>query len=381
MPGKHEQRRTVSVRARLARPLALVLHVLVLTVLVGATTAWAVTEKTVTVTVDGRSRMVTTHGGTVRDVLAAASLKAGPHDLVAPAVDATIGDGDRVALRRGRQLQLVVDGAPRRVWVTAASVDEALDQIGLRASGAFISASRSRRIPVGGLSFEVRLPKAVAILADGHVTTLTTTGPTVRDALIEAGVKLHPADRLSAARNDLLTDHMTIRITRVVGHRVTESFPIPFATVRHPDESLFKGTTKVLVEGRPGVLLRTYTVNFVNGKLHSKLLGSEKRTAAPVTQVIAVGTKPRPAVQRSTGTSADGLNWPALARCESGGNPRAVSSSGAYRGLYQFSMGTWHGVGGSGDPIDASPSEQTYRAKILYSRSGRSPWPVCGKYL
>jgi uncharacterized protein YabE (DUF348 family) len=369
----------VSVRALLSRPLSLILQTAVLAALIGGTTAWAVTEKTVTVSVDGQSRMVTTHGGTVGDVLAAAGLKAGAHDLVAPAVEENIGDGDRVALRRGRQLQLVVDGAPRTVWVTAASVDEALDQIGLRAAGAFVSASRSRRIPIDGLSLEVRLPKAIAILVDGHVATLTTTGLTVRDALIEAHVKLHSADRLSAARTDLLTDHMTIRITRVVGHRVTESFPIPFATVRRPDASLFKGTTKVLVEGRPGVLLRTYTVNFVNGKLHSKLLGSEKRTADPVTQVIAVGTKPRPAVQRST--SADGLNWPALARCESGGNPRAVSSSGTYRGLYQFSMGTWHGVGGSGDPIDASPSEQTYRAKILYSRSGRSPWPVCGKYL
>jgi hypothetical protein len=161
---------------------------------------------------------------------------------------------------------------------------------------------------------------------------------------------------------------------------VTESFPIPFRTERRVDPSMYKGDTKVLVAGRPGVLLRTYTLSFVNGKLSAKHLGSEVQTAAPVTQVLAVGTKPRPAVQRSAG-SADGLNWPALARCESGGNPRAVSSSGAYRGLYQFSMGTWHGVGGAGDPIDASPSEQTYRAKILYSRSGRSPWPVCGKYL
>ena len=128
------------------------------------------------------------------------------------------------------------------------------------------------------------------------------------------------------------------------------------------------------------VLLRTYTLSFVNGKLSAKHLGSEVQTAAPVTQVVAVGTKPRPAVSRSVG-SADGLNWPALARCESGGNPRAVSRNGTYRGLYQFSFSTWRGVGGTGDPIDASPSEQTYRAKILYSRSGRSPWPVCGKYL
>jgi uncharacterized protein YabE (DUF348 family) len=371
----------VSVRAQLSRPLTLVLQAAVLTALVGGTTAWAVTEKTVTVSVDGKPRAVTTHGGTVRDVLTAAGLQAGPHDLVAPAVDEQIGDGDRVALRRGRQLQLVVDGHRRTVWVTAASVDEALAQIGLRARGAFVSASRSRSIPTDGLSLEVRLPKAVAILADGHVKVLRTTGLTVRDALMEAGVKLRRTDRLSAPRAARLTDHMTIRVTRVVGHRVTESFPIPYKTVTRPDADLYKGVTKVLVEGRPGVLVRTYTLNFVNGKLHSKHLGSERRTAAPVTEVVAFGTKARPAVQRSTGGSADGLNWAALARCESGGNPRAVSRNGTYRGLYQFSMGTWRGVGGSGDPIDASPDEQTYRAKVLYSRSGRSPWPVCGKYL
>ncbi|MCU1592482.1 MAG: Transglycosylase domain protein [Frankiales bacterium] len=370
----------MSVRARLPRPLAFALQTAVLVALLGGTAAYALTEKTVTVSVDGASRLVTTHGGTVRDALSAAGLSAGAHDLLAPAADSAIGDGDRIALRRGRELSLVVDGHRRDVWVTAVSVDEALSQIGLRADGAVLSASRSRRIPLAGLSLEVLTPKAIAILADGHVATLTTTGPTVRDALMQAGISLAATDRLSAPRAALLTDHMTIRVTRVLGRRVIESYPIPFRTERRPDATLFKGDTKVLVAGRPGVLLRTYTLSFVNGRLTAKHLGSERRTAEPVTQVLAVGTKPRPAVQRSTG-SADGLNWAALARCESGGNPRAVSRNGTYRGLYQFSFGTWRGVGGSGDPIDASPDEQTYRAKVLYSRSGRSPWPVCGKYL
>jgi len=68
----------------------------------------------------------------------------------------------------------------------------------------------------------------------------------------------------------------------------------------------------------------------------------------------------------------------AIAACESGGNPTAVSAGGTYRGLYQFDAGTWVSVGGSGDPAAASPAEQTYRAALLYSRSGSSPWPVCG---
>lgn len=68
----------------------------------------------------------------------------------------------------------------------------------------------------------------------------------------------------------------------------------------------------------------------------------------------------------------------AIGACESGGDPTALSSDGSYRGKYQFDFGTWESVGGSGDPAAASESEQDYRAALLYSRSGSSPWPVCG---
>jgi Transglycosylase-like domain len=67
-----------------------------------------------------------------------------------------------------------------------------------------------------------------------------------------------------------------------------------------------------------------------------------------------------------------------IAACESGGDPRVVSSDGSYRGKYQFDFGTWESVGGHGDPAAAPEREQDYRAALLYSRSGSSPWPVCG---
>ena len=60
------------------------------------------------------------------------------------------------------------------------------------------------------------------------------------------------------------------------------------------------------------------------------------------------------------------------------GRPEAVSSDGTYRGKYQFDYGTWESVGGHGDPAAAPEAEQDYRAALLYSRSGSSPWPVCG---
>ena len=68
----------------------------------------------------------------------------------------------------------------------------------------------------------------------------------------------------------------------------------------------------------------------------------------------------------------------AIAACESGGDPTAVSSDGTYRGKYQFDYGTWESVGGSGDPAAAPEAEQDYRAALLYERAGSSPWPICG---
>jgi soluble lytic murein transglycosylase-like protein len=67
----------------------------------------------------------------------------------------------------------------------------------------------------------------------------------------------------------------------------------------------------------------------------------------------------------------------AIAACESGGDPTAVNAAGYY-GKYQFDMGTWASVGGSGNPAEAPEAEQDYRASLLYSRAGSSPWPVCG---
>jgi hypothetical protein len=68
-----------------------------------------------------------------------------------------------------------------------------------------------------------------------------------------------------------------------------------------------------------------------------------------------------------------------IARCESGGNPRALSADGRYRGKYQFSRATWRALGGTGDPAKASEATQDRMALALYRQRGTAPWPVCGR--
>jgi hypothetical protein len=66
-----------------------------------------------------------------------------------------------------------------------------------------------------------------------------------------------------------------------------------------------------------------------------------------------------------------------IAECESGGNPRAVSPDGRYRGKYQFDRETWRNLGGTGDPAEAPESVQDRLAIKLYRQRGTAPWPNC----
>jgi hypothetical protein len=69
-----------------------------------------------------------------------------------------------------------------------------------------------------------------------------------------------------------------------------------------------------------------------------------------------------------------------LRMCEAGGNYHTNTGNGYY-GAYQFSLGTWRGLGYSGLPSSASPSTQDAAARKLQARSGWGQWPACSRKL
>jgi hypothetical protein len=68
------------------------------------------------------------------------------------------------------------------------------------------------------------------------------------------------------------------------------------------------------------------------------------------------------------------------ARCESGGDPRAIGGGGKYRGAFQFLRSTWRASPRSpgGDPIRFNYRTQAVVAVALKRRDGAHHWPVCG---
>lgn len=346
--------------------------------LVAGTTAFVTRDKTVTLSVEGKAREVSTVARTVGDLLEDEDVVLDPaHDMVLPLPSTPVREGQRIVVRFGRPVVLTVDGETRTLWTTARTVQEALRAFGVRADGAYLSASRSRRIPQGGIDLDVRMPRSVTFLADGRRHEVTTTAPTLRSAMAAAGVRLRPSDRIDADLTEQPYPEQVVGVTRIDGKRVRQQKAIAFRTVTRKSSDLYVGTTKVAREGKVGIRVRKFRATYVDGKLESRRLVSDRVVEKPVHRVVVVGTKLRP----QNAPVADGLNWAALAQCESGGNPQAVNSAGPYYGLYQFLASTWQSVGGTGIPTQHSAAEQTYRAQLLYQRSGAGQWPVCGRLL
>lgn len=350
----------------------------VLTTVVGGTIAYADHGKNVTLVLDGQPAGLQSEADDVRGLLADEGITVGAKDLVAPAPDTPLTDGQRVVVRFARPLTVTVDGVPRTYWTTELTVDAALQALGIRAEGAKVSASRSMPLGRSGLDVVVSHPKTVTVAADGRTRQVVTTAPTVGDLLTEQGVVVRPADQLSVLPASPVVAGAVVAVTRIDRRRTTVTERVAPPVQKVPAPGLEKGRQEVVTAGRPGSRTATYTVVLANGREASRSLESATVIEAPVARVVRVGTKRVPSAA-SVGGGADGLNWAALARCESGGNPRAVNPAGYY-GLYQFSPSTWRSVGGTGMPHDASPSEQLYRAKLLYRKAGAGQWG-CGRWL
>jgi resuscitation-promoting factor RpfB len=355
------------------RSLQLSLFAVVLLGLVGGSLAFFLAQKSVKLTVDGELRTVGTYASTVGDVLDQEGLEPAAHDVVLPAADQKISDGDAVVLSRARPLELTVDGVSREVYVTALSVDEALDQLGFRAQGLVLSASRSERLPLDGMQLTITTPKDIVLVADGQERVVSTTAATAGELLAEQGITLGATDRTSLYPEQALLSRMRLQVFRVAVSEVSVTTAVKRERIETPDPNAFEGEEKVTAPGADGEQVTTYRVTVTDGVETARETLSTAVTREPVAAQVTVGTKPRPAI-------ANGSVWDALAKCEAGGNWAINTGNGYYGGL-QFNLGTWRANGGTGMPHQASREEQIAVGERVQAAQGWGAWPSCTRKL
>jgi resuscitation-promoting factor RpfB len=352
--------------------------------LAGTTFGYANLNKSVTLSIDGQISQVRTSADTVGALLKSKGIEVTSHDVVAPNLDAKVGEGTRVAVKFGRQVTFTIDGAQQTIWTTAITVDEALSALTVDLAGAQLSTSRSSTIGRQGLAIIIATEKTVIIIDAGKKRTVTTTGQTLADALAAAKITVDRDDKLSASPNARLVNGSKFTFTRVDIKSKTKKVKVGFDTTRKKTSTLKKGVTKVDTPGVRGVRAVTYRLVWHNGEVVSRTKIKSKLIKKPVTEVILVGTKTTTesssGSSSSTSSTPSGSVWDKLAECESGGNWSINTGNGYYGGL-QFSLSTWRAYGGSGMPHEASREEQIAIAKKLQADAGWGAWPACSSKL
>jgi resuscitation-promoting factor RpfB len=427
-------------------------------------------NKTVTISVDGVPQQVSTLSGSVNGALDAAGLTVAEHDTLAPSGDAEITEGSQIIVERGRLLTLTVDGQTRQVWTTAATVEEALTELGQDPAAFKLSADRSRGIPLDGLTVTADTLRTVTVTNGGVPTSYTTAAKTVADLFTEIGFAPTPAQRVSPALTTALTEGGSISVVTLptisltvgadpavtsavesatvgdvlaasgvvlgaedtvnpaVATPVTDGLQIVVARITHVDQtenqpiaqpadqtqndsSMAAGTTSVVQRGQAGVDEVTYRTIVTNGQNGERAEISRKTVTAATPTITKVGTKkaaaaaPAPAAQAAPAapaaapkpapapkpaaapaapapapaTSGSGVNWDAIAKCESTNNWSINTGNGYYGGL-QFDIRTWLSNGGGqyAPRADLATREQQIAvAERTYASRGLSPW-ACG---
>lgn len=204
--------------------------------------------------------------------------------------------------------------------------------------------SSSLETPLSIVTTDPDTSAEVTIVADGQALVVTTDADTWGQVLTENDIKVGSDDIVSEDLGADVTDGGRITIERVTFEDVVEEETQGFETIRQEDDTLEKGTEKVLSEGAEGVTRTTYRVKLIDGVEDSREKTITAKVSDPQDRVIAVGTKeevveevtpePEPAAETPTETPE-----PAAATAEPEPEPApaqpVVVNAGGTKGIAQ----------------------------------------------
>jgi uncharacterized protein YabE (DUF348 family) len=360
-----------------------------------------------TLTVDGETRQVWTTATTVEEALAELGQDPSAFKLSADRSRAIPLDGLTVSADTLHTVTVTNGSTPTTYTSAAKTVGELFTEIGFTPSAAQrVTPAVSTALTEGAAITVITLPTVTLAVGTDPAITSVVEGATVADALAAAGVVVGPDDTVAPAVGTPVADGMQVAVTRIDYLTETANEPIAQpADETQNDSSMAAGTTSVVQQGQAGVAEVTYRTTVTNGQNGAReevsrrtvteatptitKVGTKQAAAAPAAaaaapaapaaaprQAAAPAPAPAPAPSNSGGS---GVNWDAIARCESTNNWSINTGNGYYGGL-QFDIGTWLSNGGGqyAPRADLATREQQIAvAETTYASRGLSPW-ACG---
>lgn len=182
---------------------------------------------------DGKQTQLIIRGGTVADALKKARIALGEKDITVPSLETKITSDISVKVTRMLRVTLTADGTTSEYWVLPGTVGQTLKKI---------------------------------------------------------NISLNSGDQVVPDLTKAVNSGDEIEVIRFSSRYIKQSEKIPFKTVRRDDNSMERGVTSTVQQGKDGLFQKTIKITLRNGKEVSREIVGEKVMRQPVNKIVAVGT-------------------------------------------------------------------------------------------
>lgn len=249
-------------------------------------------DKTLTLSVDGQTRVIETDADTVSAALASAGVEVDSTTVVTPSPSEELEDGTSVSVRYAKPFRVVADGATVSTTVTAVTVEDALTVLELTPrEGAYLSEDLDAQIPREGMELVVSNPKKLTLVAKNKKKTVETSAVTVGAFLREQAVNVDSNDELSDELATFTKPGLTVEVVAIDVRQKKERVESKLPVKVREDATLLEGETRVLEKGSPRVVEKTLRLTFADGEVSDRTLLREQVVSRGASRVVVKGTK------------------------------------------------------------------------------------------
>ncbi|RDY66421.1 ubiquitin-like domain-containing protein [Halobacillus sp. SY10] len=256
------------------------------------TVSYEATKASVQVTQNGQKELIRTHADTIDELLSELDVTVQQHDELSHNLSDPVEYGMDVTYIASKSINLAIDrNHTEEYYTTASTVEEFFEQEGLEFNKRDEVSHNPDALIKEGMNIEVQQAFQVTVNDGGESGRIWTTASTVDELLQEEGITLNELDELNLSEEEDLSSDKKVMITRV--EKVTDIVEeeVDFTVETKKDDSLPKGEKKVVSSGEKGLITKEYEVILKNGEEASRELIKETVEQESKTEVVALGTK------------------------------------------------------------------------------------------
>jgi uncharacterized protein YabE (DUF348 family) len=195
-------------------------------------------------------------------------------------------------IRRAIPVTIITADGEQKIQSSAFTIGEALQEasVWLRA-GDKITPSSNSTISTSPITISQLPSHELTITSNGRTIPITSSAPTVGEALAEAGIPLIGLDYSVPGVNEPLPSDGQIRIVRVTESLQLAQKPIPFESELQASADVPLDQTQVLQPGEFGLNVQRIRIRYQDGEELSRVTEDETLVRPPKTRILAYGTK------------------------------------------------------------------------------------------